>query len=164
MQFKLSQTLKWSLWTLHLSLNSPFLVFVTLCVNFVFVFVCVCIFHICEQCAEKLSSHTTPVAVPTICCGCFQIQLHIDPNPRCRCHNTEEYRIQNMEEYRIRRILANTWTCYEAKHSNHQIQLDIDLMPRCCSSHQDTLQNFEGLILRCWGKSSILCQQNSDAL
>ena len=103
MQFKLSQTLKWSLCTLHLPLNSPFLVFVTLCVNFVFVFVCVCIFHICEQCAEKLSSHTTPVAVPTICCGCFQIQLHIDPNTHCRCHNTEEYRIQNMEEYRIQK-------------------------------------------------------------
>ena len=31
-------------------------------------------------------SHTTPVAVPTICCGCFQIQLHIDL-PRCRCYS-----------------------------------------------------------------------------
>ena len=32
--------------------------------------------------------HTTPEAVPTICCGCFQIQLHIDP-PRCRCSNCD---------------------------------------------------------------------------
>ena len=53
--------------------------------------------------------------------------------------------IQRITEYRIRRILANTWTCYEAKHSNHQIQLDIDLMPRCCSSHQDTLQYLKSL-------------------
>ena len=49
--------------------------------------------------------------------------------------------IQRNTEYR--RILAHTWTCYEAKHSNHQ--LDIDLMPRCCSSHQDTLQNLKSL-------------------
>ena len=54
-----------------------------------------------------------------------------------------EYRIWRNTEYR--RILAKTWTCYEAKHSNHQIQLDIDLMPRCCSSHQDTLQYLKSL-------------------
>ena len=54
-----------------------------------------------------------------------------------------EYWIWRNTEYR--RILANTLTCYEAKHSNHQIQLDIDLMPRCCSSHQDTLQNLKSL-------------------
>ena len=53
--------------------------------------------------------------------------------------------IQKNTEYR--RILTNTWMCYEAKHSNHQIQLDIDLMPRCCSSHQETLQNFESRVL-----------------
>ena len=44
-------------------------------------------FAMCSvQCAvlSVQLSHTTPVAVPTICCGCFQIQLHIDP-PRCRC-------------------------------------------------------------------------------
>ena len=64
------------------------------------------------------------------------IQTHI---VAATIQRNTEYWIWRNTEYR--RILAKTWTCYEAKHSNHQIQLDIDLMPRCCSSHQDTLQN-----------------------
>ena len=104
MQFKLSQTLKWSLYTLHLPLNSPFLVFVTLCVNFVFVFVCVCISYLCAVCRKVIEPHDTSGSSHNL----LRLLSNSTPHrskptlslPQYRgIQNTEYGGIQNTEEY-----------------------------------------------------------------
>ena len=104
MQFTLSQTQNWSLCTLHLPLNSPFLVFVTLCVNFVFVFVCV-FYFIFVCCVQKvIEPHDTSGSSHNL------LRLLSNSTPHRSKHtlslpqyrgiqNTEYGGIQNTEEY-----------------------------------------------------------------
>ena len=115
-----------------------------LCEFCVCIYVCVYFIFVCSvQKSYRATRHQWQF--PQFAAAAFKfnstsIQTHV---VAATIQRITEYRIWRNTEYR--RILANTLTCYEAKHSNHQIQLDIDLMPRCCSSNQDTLQNLKSL-------------------
>ena len=114
-------------------------------------------FHVCSV----YRIHTTPEAVPTICCGCFQIQLHIDP-PRCRCSNCDTALVRSTMSFtfsnaRESPVCLYVHTCTMCMHENPPTRRDIKvyvnsrIQRRCCGRGANcTLVCVKGLSMVIW--------------